>query len=461
MRAPAAKVETARQDVDHALGRTVSADFLDAPAQRIVLANLQQPFAECNGDLVGVQRHFGLQEHLAGFVLLADDGGRMGAAVELLLQLEFDEAAFLLDHKNLVEPGSELDCALRLQRPRHAHFVEPQAQVSRHLLRQVQVVECLQRVEVTLAMGDHAEPGLRAVDDDAVDSVAACKRRDRAQLVAVQPRFLRMRRVGLADVDAVGRERNTLWQRDLHAIDVDVDRCGRLHGVLDALDADPAAAEARHGPADDAVVEDFLDAGRTQHGNHRVDHRELALVAGGRRLAGVVVAHQHQHAAELRRAGQVTVPEGIAGAVDTGALAVPDRKDAVVLPFAADFCLLRAPHRRGRQVFVDARNEDDVVRVEVLFGAADLLVQGAQRGATITADVARGVVAFALVALLLRHRESHQRLRARDEDTPRHERVFVVQRHCFQSHGGSFYRDLFWASNRRSKSADISVDSYA
>jgi hypothetical protein len=57
----------------------------------------------------------------------------------------------------------------------------------------------------------------------------------------------------------------------------------------------------------------------------------------------VVVAHQGQHAAMRRGAGQVGVAEHVAGPVDARPLAVPDAEHAVVLAFAAQFGLLRAP----------------------------------------------------------------------------------------------------------------------
>ena len=71
--------------------------------------------------------------------------------------------------------------------------------------------------------------------------------------------------------------------------------------------------------------------------------------------------------------------EGVAGTVDARALAVPEREHPVVLALAADLGLLRTPDRSGCQVFVDPGHENDVVRVEVLLGLAELVVQATQR----------------------------------------------------------------------------------
>ena len=64
------------------------------------------------------------------------------------------------------------------------------------------------------------------------------------------------------------------------------------------------------------------------------------------------------------------------------------------------------PHKRGRgEVLVDGRLEQDVVRLEQLCGALELVVEPAERRAAIAGDVARRVEAGAPVALLLHQRE--------------------------------------------------------
>ena len=60
----------------------------------------------------------------------------------------------------------------------------------------------------------------------------------------------------------------------------------------------------------------------------------------------------------------VGVAEDVAGAVDAGALAVPDAEDAVVLAVAAQLGLLRAPERGRGEVLVEAGIEDDVVLLQ-------------------------------------------------------------------------------------------------
>ena len=128
------------------------------------------------------------------------------------------------------------------------------------------------------------------------------------------------------------------------------------------LSADPGAAEARHRPAVEPVVEDLLHARRVEDRDHHVDEVVFGLVRGGGGFRGVVVAHQRQHAAVLRGAGEIGVAEHVAGAVDARALAVPDAEHAVELALAAQLRLLRAPQRGRGEVLVDAGLEHDVVR---------------------------------------------------------------------------------------------------
>ena len=213
-----------------------------------------------------------------------------------------------------------------------------------------------------------------------------------------------------ADVEAAGRH-GKVGDDGLHAVERTVDGGGRFDRVLDAFDADPEPGEARQREAHQPVVDDLLDAGRRQDRDHRVDEGVFGLVRGGRALAGVVVAHQRDHAAPRRGAGEVGVPERVARAVDARPLAVPHAEDAVVAPLAAHLRLLRAPHGGRGEVLVHAGLEEDVVRLEERLGALELLVEAAERRAAIAGDVAGGVQPGAAVALVLHQRQADDRLR--------------------------------------------------
>ena len=136
----------------------------------------------------------------------------------------------------------------------------------------------------------------------------------------------------------------------------------------------------------------------------------------------------------VRGAGEIGMAERVAGAVDARPLAVPDAEHAVVLALAAKLGLLRAPQRGGGEVLVDGGLEQRVARREVRSRALELVVEAAERRAAVAGDVARGVEAGALVALVLHQRQPHQRLIAGDEDAALGQVVFVVERDVIERH---------------------------
>src|SRR5262245_38104304 len=105
----------------------------------------------------------------------------------------------------------------------------------------------------------------------------------------------------------------------------------------------------------------------------------------------MVVAHQRQHAAMTRCAGEISMAENVAGAVDARTLAVPEAEHAVEPALAAQLRLLRAPERGRGQIFIDAGLEFDVGGRKMARGAQELLVKSAQRRTTIAGDISRGI----------------------------------------------------------------------
>ena len=141
----------------------------------------------------------------------------------------------------------------------------------------------------------------------------------------------------------------------------------------------------------------------------------------------MIVAHQSEHAAVLRGTCEIGVTEHVAGAVDAGPFAVPHAKNAVVFALAAQLGLLRAPHRGGGEVLVDAALEPDVAFVQERLGAQKLVVQAAERRTAVTADESRGIEPVATVQLLLHQAEPDQSLEAGHEHTALAKVVFVVE----------------------------------
>ena len=115
----------------------------------------------------------------------------------------------------------------------------------------------------------------------------------------------------------------------------------------------------------------------------------------------MIVAHQGKHAAMLGGASEIGVAKHVAGAIDAGSLAVPNAENAVEPAFAAQFSLLRSPQRGRSQILVETPVKANVIRLEQRFGALELLVEPAERGAAIASDIARGVESCAAIPLLL------------------------------------------------------------
>ena len=151
----------------------------------------------------------------------------------------------------------------------------------------------------------------------------------------------------------------------------------------------------------------------------------------------MVVAHEGEHAAVLRGAGEIGVAEHVAAAVDARPLAVPHAEYAIELAFAAQLGLLSAPERGGGEVLVQSGLEQHVRALEPALGAHELQVEPAQRRAAVAGDVARSIEPGAAVELLLHQREPHQRLVAGREDPALAQIVFVVERDIRERHRAS------------------------
>ena len=247
------------------------------------------------------------QQGGAGLVQLALDHRAPRQMVEQLLGLALDQAALLLDHEHAVEPAQRLLEAHGLERPGHADLVDQEAELPRARLVDLQIVQGRDHVEPGLAGGDHAEPGALAAQHHPVEAVGAGEGAGGVELVGVDAGLLRQGHalaqavVGPANVEPARRRGEVLGQVDRGGRRADRDRGRALDRVVDAFERHPAAGEARHGDAEQAVFQDLLHAGRVQHRHQRVDHGVLALVRGGAGFADMVVAEQQQHAAVLRR----------------------------------------------------------------------------------------------------------------------------------------------------------------
>nr|GFA13410.1 hypothetical protein [Tanacetum cinerariifolium] len=361
-------------------------------------------------------RQFGQigQQRTALFVELADNTRTLinGPVVQLAGQLILDHAAFFLDHENFFKTLGEAMHRDWFQRPAHADLEHADAHRCAEFFVDAELFQRLAHVQVGLAGGDDAQPRLWRIDHHFVEVVGPRKRPRRIDFVGVEPCLLGKGRIRPANVQAALGNLEVFRDAGLDAQRVDFNHRGRIDVFRNGLHRHPATAVARELPADDAVIENFLDIARVEHRDHRGDERVFALVRDGRRFAAVVVAREDQHPAVFRYAGRVAVFEDVPATVDARALAVPEGEHAVIFAVGEQVDLLTAPYRSGREFFVDAGLEMNGVLLEILLGVPQALVEIAQRRAPVAGDKPGGVQAAGFIALLLQHRQPGQGLRS-------------------------------------------------
>src|SRR6266581_7985007 len=163
----------------------------DLRRQRLVAAALEQPLADADGDVVGIERAFDREQPVAALVPLADAHRLVRGAVELLADLDLDQRTLLLDHDDEIEALRELHELALAERPRAGDLVEPDPEIVAFDLVDAELVERLAHVEVGLADGDDADPGVASAGGDvAIELVGAHERQHGIALEVVQSRFL-------------------------------------------------------------------------------------------------------------------------------------------------------------------------------------------------------------------------------------------------------------------------------
>ena len=162
-------VRTAGTEIRNALGDVAglggdALEFLqprDALREFVVAMVFQEPLADADRDLVGVERALDGKQPIARFVALADDDRLVGAAVKFFADLDFDQRALLLDDDDEVEAGGEVGQFAAADRPRTADLEQPQPQLVAFDLVDAEFVERLADIEIALAGGDDADLRVR------------------------------------------------------------------------------------------------------------------------------------------------------------------------------------------------------------------------------------------------------------------------------------------------------------
>ena len=382
--------------------------------------------------------------HIAfGFVELAQHIGAhvFAPVVELLLQLVLDHLALFLDDEDLAQAGGELAGDAGLQRPHHRHLVHAQANAAAGVVVQAQVMQGLAQVVVGLAAGDQTQLRVVAVEHRVVETIGPDVGQRGVPLMVHQAGFLFQRRVRPADVQAARRHVEIFGQVDMHTVGVDRHDAGRLHHLLDGLEPCPQAREATQGQPVQAQVQNLLHIAGKEHRQPAGFEDVVALVRHRGAFGHMVVARHGQHPAMPGRAGHVGVLEGVGTAVHARPLAVPDAEHAIVAAWPrCQVKLLAAPHGGGRQIFIDAGLENDVVAIQVGFRGPQGLVIRAQGRAPVATDEAGRAQAIQRIPGVLQHGQAHQGLDAAHVDAASLLGVLVVQRQVGQDLQGRVWQ---------------------
>ena len=154
-----------------------------------------------------------------------------------------------------------------------------------------------------------------------------------------------------------------------------------------------------------------------------------------RRLVLGIVTDHGEGATELADADPVRLADRVARPVETGCLAVPHAEHAVVLAGADHVRDLRAPDRRGAELFVQPGDEPHVELVEDRPLLADHRVEAADRRTGVARDQPGGAQPGAPVGAALVDDRAHDRVHPADRDVAPISREAVAQvercdRHC-------------------------------
>ncbi len=215
-----------------------------------MLGDAQQPLADADGDVVGIERALDREKPVALLVLLADADRLIGSAVEFLAHLHFDQRALLFDDDDEIEPLREIGQVLPADRPWAGDLVDAQTHVIAFDLVEAELVERLAHVEIGFAGGNDADLRIApARGDDFVELVGAHEGEHGVALEVVQARFLAEERILKPNIEAAFRHDEVCGGDNLQAVEAGVDHPGRFHRLMHAFEGGPAAGSIATSPS--------------------------------------------------------------------------------------------------------------------------------------------------------------------------------------------------------------------
>ena len=141
----------------------------------------------------------------------------------------------------------------------------------------------------------------------------------------------------------------------------------------------------------------------------------------------MVVTGNNKYAAMRRAAIRIAVFDRVAGAIDTGPLAVPDAENAVDRALRIGLDLLRSQYCSRCKIFIDRRQKFDVALIKKRLRAPEFQVKSTEWRAAITTDKTGGIESDRFVDCALHQRDADQRLGSGEKNPSRLAPIAVIQ----------------------------------
>src|SRR6516164_47725 len=216
----------------------------------------EQPLAEADRNLVGIESAFDRKQPIVGFIFLADANRLVCGAVKFLADLYFDQRALFLDHDDQIEALGEFRQLAPAERPYTSDFIEADAELIAFELVDAELVKSLADIKIALAGGDDTDLRIVATGGDgAIELVGAHKGEHGVALVIVEAGLLRQDLIVQPDIEAALRHAEIVGKDDVDALEAGVDRGRGFDRLVHRLERGPGAGVARHRPAIEAVIE--------------------------------------------------------------------------------------------------------------------------------------------------------------------------------------------------------------
>lgn len=184
----------------------------------------------------------------------------------VLLDLGLDNAPFLLDHEHFLFAANKVQHAAALEWPNHAHLVDVDPQSRALVFGKAESVQRLQGIQVALARGDNAEPGIRQIVYTPINGIRADEGGHCFEFGFEPLLNLRPRQIWPTVVQPSGRGGEVFGYCEVRQ-GVEFDGRGAFDGFRNSFKAHPHTAVTGKRETIEPVVEEFSHTGRVQGGN--------------------------------------------------------------------------------------------------------------------------------------------------------------------------------------------------